>query len=132
MKTWKDIKEGDIIYYWDHGKLHAQKVHSVEIDKEVRKYLYFDSVNIKIEMRHTIKAGYGTRIMWTGSWMDNDQTAIVRGIRRFTCIEAAQEYMESRKNQLNTKRQKLINKLNKVNKQLENYTIGLKTIDNFT
>lgn len=39
MKTWKDIKEGDIIYYWGHGKLHTQKVHSVEIDKEIRKYL---------------------------------------------------------------------------------------------
>lgn len=116
MKTWKDLKPGDKIYYWDKGKLHEQIVHVAELKVETStwKDWYGRITEQKRDVMH-IEAGKNSRTKVDLSWSMNDSTSKFYGMNRFACLEAAQNWIEQQKN-------KYDRKLYNLNKQIVKYT----------
>lgn len=104
MKRWKDLEAGDCIYYYDHCKMHEQVIHSVEI-KEIEK-VEVDRYNprrktigtsekmiLTIGPRHIEfeVPDYALRENFDNYWYDFNHW----GIHRFSCKEAAEEYLKN-------------------------------------
>lgn len=92
MKTFAELKQGDKIYYWDHGKMHEQTVHSVKKTQKVDEWKDYFGRTIKntYEM-FVIEAGKGGKIEF---WFKPDNTIIRhRGMTRFSCLESAQAWL---------------------------------------
>lgn len=61
-KAWKDVKAGDIICYWDKGKIHEQLVHSVEEKEDVYVYNFGNTRSETRDKYLVINAGRGSKI----------------------------------------------------------------------
>ena len=96
MKKFKDLKEGDIIYYYDHCKLHKQIIKSIQVIEKIEmvESLFekngFEYQKIK---RLIIKAGKGT-VMNLPQYVYNESKINYANMPRFACKEVADEYMD--------------------------------------
>lgn len=118
MKTFKDLKPGDYIYYYDHGRLHKQLVYECNIETKVNEYHdYFGN-------KHTYEDTYliitcGNNCLYKISQYDMDcSETYFNYLRRFSCEEAGQSFIESLKNRYERKIDILTNKLNKEKNKL--------------
>lgn len=134
MKNWNQVKEGDTIYYWDKGKAHAQKVYEIIVeDKEWKTQIGDNEWHVATYKETTIKAGANDRsyakhptvINFRGYWFEKRNTINYNCMKRFSCIEALQKWLEDSYRKYDMKRQQLENKLNMVNKQIKNITDAL-------
>lgn len=116
MKTFKDLKKGDSIYYWDKGKLHEQIVHNIEIKDEVSMYTDW-SGNVTKNHREVviIVAGKNSRTKLELYYEANESIINCNYLKRFSCIEAAQNWTNMQKNSIKYK----INRLEKRLKSLK-------------
>lgn len=96
MKKFKDLKEGDIIYYYDHCRLHKQIIKSIQVIEKIEmvESLFekngFEYQKIK---RLIIKAGKGT-VMNLPQYVFQESKINYNNMVRFACKEAADEYMD--------------------------------------
>ena len=96
MKTFKDLKEGDIIYYYDHCRLHKQIIKSIQVIEKIEmvESLFekngFEYQKIK---RLIIKAGKGT-VMNLPQYIFQESKINYNNMPRFASKEAADEYMD--------------------------------------
>lgn len=92
MKTFADLKEGDKIYYWDHGKMHEQIVYIVKKIEKVDEWKdWYGKIQKRVYDVWTIKAGQGTTLEF---WHTAERTVDRHGsMTRFSCIEAVQEWL---------------------------------------
>ncbi len=96
MKTFKDLKEGDVIYYYDHGRLHKQIIKSMQMVENIEmvESLFekngFEYAKVK---RIIIHAGKGT-VMNLAQYVYNESKINYANMPRFACKEAADEYMD--------------------------------------
>ena len=88
FKTWSEIKEGDTIYYYDHGKLREQKVHSVENTEETYTSGGWGYISTTTYKKIIIKAGRGSTIEIYDYYFDAPYKEDYY-FTRFTCKEAA-------------------------------------------
>lgn len=128
MKTWKKIKEGDIIYYYDHGKIHEQKVHSVELKSETTTYNYGYTVTTSTSEWIEIIAGRGSTIH-IHPWHYNDDTYNDNYFTRFTTKEAALKCIKNRKAKLQKRYEKQNAKAEKMLFTIRKYTYVLLQYD---
>lgn len=93
-KAFKDLKVGDSIYYWDHGKMHEQIVNKVELTTEIMPAPYYSSKDIARDVL-IIQAGKSPeRKMY---YQMNYCEAHWGYIKRFSCKESARHYIENLK-----------------------------------
>ena len=96
MKKFKDLKEGDIIYYYDHCRLHKQIIKSIQVIEKIEmvESLFekngFEYLKIK---RLIIKAGKGT-VMNLPQYVFEESKITYNNMPRFASKEAADEYMD--------------------------------------
>ena len=96
MKKFKDLKEGDIIYYYDHCRLHKQIIKSIQVIEKIEmiESLFekngFEYQKIK---RLIIKAGKGT-VMNLPQYVFQESKINYNNMPRFASKEAADEYMD--------------------------------------
>lgn len=107
-KTWKDIKEGDTIYYYDHGKIHEQKVHSIERGTKTYEYTWGTTRTISVDNYMIIKAGKGSEIKINEFYYDYDSYRW-GGLTRFTSKDGLIDFIRK----LNKHAQIKANKLKK-------------------
>lgn len=97
MKTWKDLKVGDTIWYYDKWKMHPQVVTKIEPKEEVDTY--YDWNHVKHEnARHwlIIHAGKGTK-MSLYQYTLPKETTYSGGMPRFASKEAANKFLDERR-----------------------------------
>ena len=96
MKKFKDLKEGDIIYYYDHCRLHKQIIKSIQVIEKIEmvESLFekngFEYAKVK---RMIIHAGKGT-VMNLPQYVFQESKINYNNMVRFACKEAADEYMD--------------------------------------
>jgi len=99
MKTWKDIKPGDKIYYYDHGKIHEQLVYEVEDKIDVRKYQgYGGTVTTHETPYRNIVAGKNrrTNLQIYNEWNLKYSSCRFHGMPRFADKEKAKKFINER------------------------------------
>lgn len=111
-KTFKDLVIGDYIWYYDHYKLHKQKITHAELQLRTEEInsMFYGKVIKQIKEIY-IEAGKGTK-MYISSYNFDKDTLNWRGIPRFTSYEAALNYISYLKT-------KHIQKANKLQKRLD-------------
>ena len=120
FKKWTNVKEGDIICYYDKGKLHKQIVHSVENKTEVKICDYGNYKSEYVYKYIFIQAGKGSNI----KIYDYDQDypfLVTRYFTRFTSVDAALECIS----QYYEKAQKRADKIKK------KYDRQIKIVNNY-
>lgn len=102
MKTWKEIKKGDTIYYYDHGNVHEQKVTDVGTFSSIDTFEYGNEKTKAVSLKLGIKAGKNSEISLRQYWFDK---SIFKDkyFNRFTCKEALSEYLSYRVNRIKEK-----------------------------
>ena len=96
MKKFKDLKEGDVIYYYDHSRLHKQIIKSIQVIEKIEmvESLFekngFEYAKVK---RMIIHAGKGT-VMNLPQYVFQESKINYNNMVRFACKEAADEYMD--------------------------------------
>lgn len=96
MKTFKDLKEGDVIYYYDHCRLHKQIIKSIQVIEKIEmvESLFekngFEYVKVK---RMIIHAGKGT-VMNLAQYVFKESKITYDNMPRFASKKAADEYMD--------------------------------------
>lgn len=121
MKTFDDIKEGDYIYYYDHGKLHKQLVTKVENQEKRDTYTdWSGKVTERVYKRKTIKAGKGTQLN-LNEWYLGYSHFNYYSMHRFADIEAYNNWIIERKayltkkvNYFKSKHEEYSNRLNRL------------------
>lgn len=93
MKDWKDVKPGDVIYYYDHFKMVPQVVKSAEIKECARTYKRGNSIITEKNKYLFIEAGRSK--MRLSSYCFGSTRAWHKQIRRFSCKEAAQKFLKN-------------------------------------
>lgn len=88
FKPWKDVKAGDTIYYYDHGKLYEQLVHSADLKEETHTFRYGFTTTTTTERKIIVKAGKGSMFSIYEYYM-NASYYHDSYFTRFTCKEAA-------------------------------------------
>lgn len=128
FKKWNELKEGDTIYYFDHGKLHEQVVHSVEEKTDRREYSYGFTRTISETKYLVIKAGRSSEIKiyeyeYKMSWHH------AYYFTRYTCKEAALWNLKERYKYNNEKAERLRKKYEKYAKLTEKYSNIINDIE---
>jgi len=122
MKTFGELQKGDYIYYWDKGKLHPQLIHNIEVTEQIREYSDW-SGNKQIEKRPYIKieAGKGTVLKL---YYESHESEIRRNyMLRFSCLEAANNWIERQQNHYTWKVEHLKQRLEWYENLVQNYSI---------
>lgn len=94
MKTWKDLKEGDVIWYYDKYRMHPQQVTKVSI-REVSKI--YQGVDYKVIQKPKqyldVYAGKNTVLSF---YVQNAEEFETRrgGMTRFSCKESANKFLD--------------------------------------
>ena len=112
-KTFAELKVGDDIYYYDHCKLHKQKVTSIEIvkGKEVTYKDFFGREWKRTEDDEMIiKAGKGTIIKICYIHYLNRDSIKYNYMRRFSNYEAGLAFIDNLKNKHMKRMEKYYNK----------------------
>ena len=121
MKKFKDLKVGDKIYYWDHGKLHGQIVNKCEIVEREQSWTdWRGQVNIIKYTELVIQAGKGKEYS-----LRSDQeysTSNFGRMNRFVDYETAIYWMNRQKEYYQRKVNNLKNKIEKYQKLVEYYS----------
>lgn len=127
FKAWKDVKEGDIICYYDKGKIHNQIVTSVEEKEEINTYSWGFTTTTTRHKYLIIKAGRGSEIKIYEHYR-NLPFYEDYYFTRFTCNEACIECLKQHFNKLQVKAErakakyeKFLNITNKYNKVISDY-----------
>lgn len=127
FKTWKEIKEGDTICYYDKGKIHKQTVISVEHKEEVHTYNYGWCKTESRTNYIVIKAGRGSEIHIYEHYNDCSFYEDYY-FTRFTCEEAAleclrqhYEKLKGKSNRAKAKYEKFLNIANKYDNVIKTY-----------
>lgn len=121
MKTFEDLKPGDKIYYWDHGKLHKQIVNKCEyVEREQSWTNWAGEVNINRYKELVIQAGKGRTysLRWTGK----DNTSNFGGMKRFADYEAAKNWISKQREYYERKVKNFQNHVEKYKKLVEYYS----------
>jgi len=128
-KTFKDIKKGDKIYYWDKGKLHEQIVHEAKLETQTRTYTdwYGQSHEDKREIFHLV-AGKNDRTIMELHYDMNDSTFIYNHLRRFACKEAALKWLTNRATEYRHKMSRLTKRLNRYQNTVNAIAIAVKEL----
>ena len=128
FKKWNEVKEGDTIYYFDHGKLHEQVVHSVEEKGNVHSYGYGGHITTYYSEYILIKAGRGSEIKIYASEY-NMSLYIDSCFTRYTCKEAAIWNLKERHKHYNAKTERLRKHYEKYAKLTEKYSNVINDIE---
>lgn len=97
MKTWKDLKVGDTIWYYDKWKMHPQVVTKIEPKEETDTYYDWNHVEHK-NVRHYLYIYAGRRsVIELYEWSIDKSETWYGGMRRFCCKEAANEFLDARR-----------------------------------
>lgn len=126
MKTWRELKPGDKIYYWDKGKLHEQIVHVAELKVETSSYTDWNG-NVTEKKRETlhIEAGKNSRTkMDIHCGIDDYSMRRFRYMLRFASLESANYWIKYRKEHYQRKINKLEKDIERYKKILNNYDIA--------
>lgn len=128
MKTFGQLKPGDTIYYYDHGDIHAQIVHSVDTTPEIHEYTDWKGHKQQNTInRVVIEAGKGTvlKLYWDSS------SSYVRAnyMPRFSDFEAVKNWITQNYLRASRYRTKYLRKLSNANKALETYKKLLNFVD---
>lgn len=112
MKYFKDLKDGDIIYYYDHCKMKPREILSIQ--EEIEEISYGKLVNKYTYLKIIFKNGKYIRIhtTWDNGLIDDYMDYKTH---YFSCKEAAQLFLD----QLTNKR---IYKINKCQEIIDRYT----------
>ena len=116
MKRFKDLNVGDIIYYYDHCKMHPQVVNDIKI-VEI-PYLTWRNTP---DFRETIILQAGNSPVVQLDWIADESMAAWDYMTRFSCKEAAQQYLDNLKDKAKRKIDKSIDILYKYNNLLKEY-----------
>lgn len=122
MKTFKELVVGDTIWYYDHGKMHPQKILKIEDLEEVSEYT--DWRGNKVINKYPYRFIYVKRVKspYRVHTYDLNRTEDwFNRLHRFSCIEAAATYMTKRINWCDRKISYFNKQLNKYNKLREKY-----------
>ena len=124
-KTFAELKVGDDIYYYDHCKLHKQKVTSIEIVKG-KEVIYKDFFGREWKRTEddelVIKAGKGTIIkIWYIHYLNSDTIKYNR-MPRFSNYEAGLTFIDNLKNKHIKRMKKYYNKYLKEKRIVERYS----------
>ena len=132
FKTWKEVKDGDTIYYYDHGKIREQIVHSAKMTEETHEYNYGLYRSTSTEEYILISAGRGSKFK-VYSYYINSSYYPSHYFTRFTCkealIDALQERLKKVKRQSDKAKQryeKFLSIYNKYDKLISDYEKLLK------
>lgn len=121
MKTFKDLKPGDKVYYWDHGKLHEQIVNRCEIvEKEQSWTNWRGDVDIHRYNELVLQAGKGQT--YSLRYGQNDSTCIFGGMKYFADYESVKKWLNERKEYCLYKVNKFQRKINRYQKLAEKYS----------
>lgn len=131
MKTFSDLKEGDSVYYWDKGKIHAQKIRKI-ITQEKSKYNNWDN-KIDTEKRTKIylyrSAGPIEIVSYNGEiydyGCDYQVHKVWHGITKYSCLEALKKWLKQRKDYVEGKALKYYLRYEKLSKMAEKYENAL-------
>ena len=121
MKTFRDLKIGDFIYYYDNGQIHKQQIQDIKYFKEENIwYDYFHNKNSKIKkFWHFIVENDYTYDL-DEITIDLDYTTFVNG-KRYSSLESIHNWL----NEMISKTEENISKsetyINKCNILLEKY-----------
>lgn len=128
MKTFGQLKPGDTIYYYDHGDIHAQTVHSVDTTPEINEYIDWQgNKQQNILNRVVIEAGKGTvlKLYW------NSSSSYVRAnyMPRFADFEAVKNWIKQNYLRVSSYRTECLRKLSNADKSVETYKKLLNFVD---
>jgi len=131
MKTFADLKPGDKMYYYDHGKIREQIVYDVKIENEEYKYTnWYGNEHIEIRKWVVITAGngciYKLRDWHAGSGSDT----YFRYMKRFACIEAVNNFIDYRIHRDEYKIKQAQKQLNKYEKLIKKHLAVKSSINN--
>lgn len=129
FKKWSEVKEGDTIYYFDHGKLHEQIVHSVEEKEDRKEYSYGVITKTIIQKYLLIKAGRGSEIKIYKYEYDK-ACDYCSYFTRYTCKEAVLWNLKNRHKYNNEKAEKYRKKYEKYNSLTDKYANIINDIEN--
>jgi hypothetical protein len=102
MRNFKDLKTGDIIYYWNKCKLHKQVVHKIEIKLKQRSYSFPNGDYFTKDYEELIIQAGNSREYSINEWYINDSFCGYGGMPRFSDYTRAKQWIE------NLKRHKLM------------------------
>ena len=122
-KTFRELKVGDDIYYYDHCKLHKQKVTSIEFVKgkeETYKDFFGREWKRTEDDEIVIKAGKGTIIKIRSKYLNNEY--IDFRMSRFSNYEAGLTFVNNLKNKHKKRMEKHYNKYLKEKRIIEKYS----------
>ena len=120
MKTFGQLTPGDIIYYYDHGNIHAQKVKCIDTTPEIYEYKDWDGNQQQSKTNRIIievESGKIYKLYWDSA----SSTTIVNRMRRFADLEAAKDWIYKRYAKASNKRGKYLEKLYKADKAIYRY-----------
>ncbi len=126
-KTWKDVKVGDEICYYDKGKIHKQKVHSVELKSETNTYQYGSIITTSTYEWIEINAGKGSKIKIYEYYVDlpfYEDNYFTRFTSEEACIECLKQHLQQlqrKSDRAKAKYEKFLNITNKYNKVINDY-----------
>jgi len=126
MKTFKDLKPGDKIYYWDKGKLHEQTVHEATIETETLTNTYWDG-STQTRTREVLHLIAGKNRRTNEKLYYFNYTSLRFGcMQRFSCFEAAVEWMKRMQSHYVYKVQRLERRLNSYKNCVDKYTKAIE------
>ena len=128
MKTFGQLKPGDTIYYYDHGDIHAQIVHSVDTTPEIKEYTDWQGQKQQNKLnRVVIEAGQGTVLKLY--WNSCSSYVIANYMPRFADFEAVKNWVRQNYLRISRYRTKCLRKLSNADKSLETYKKLLNFVD---
>lgn len=125
-KTFKELKPGDKIYYWDKGKMHEQIVHVCEPRIKDESFTNYFGKRIKNEVEELyIEAGKNHRTKYTLRYSSYDTHTIFGRMHRFASIECANDWLKSKRSACERNINKLEKRLNSLKQAYKTYDISI-------
>lgn len=122
-KRWQDLQVGDYIWYYDHYKLHNQKVTHIETQTKTQELNYYYGEKFTRQIKELyIEAGKGTKMYINEYRFEYDECSW-RGIPRFASYEAGKRFIERLINYRKRRIKEFKNKYERELKMLEKYKI---------
>lgn len=119
MKKFGELKKGDYIYYWDHGKLHSQLILDIEEKEDTETGIIWYSSKGRWSDKYVLLiTKHKTYKLYEYTLSCSSDT--YGGMKRFASIEAANAYLCERTLHINKKIAKLSKDLDKY-KRLQSY-----------
>ena len=130
MKKFCELKEGDFIYYWDHGTIHSQIVKSIENTVETQEHTNWDGNKWTSKHEWTIiNAGKSKYPLKLNKFMRIESSDII-GMRRFADLEAVKEWINKRYTIALNNKYRYLQKLSRSDKAISTYKKVLDFINN--